>query len=293
MRQGVLFDDLPCATYRRPKGSLLKWIGNKYRMAEEITAYFPKSFGHLLDVFLGSGAILATVAPSAGVGSDSFKPLIDIWQALKADPGQLVQWYAERYRFFKSGDRAVNYETIKARYNTGPNAADFLFLVRSCYGGVVRFRKDDGYMSTPIGIHDPISPEAFSQRVREWHRRIAGCLFRCADYREVMKQAKDGDLVYCDPPYSYSQAILYGAQEFSLGDLLEEIELCKRRGAYVALSIDGAKRSGSFVCDLPLPPGLFEREVFIEAGRCMLKRFQMAGQSLHSEEVADRLLLTY
>jgi DNA adenine methylase len=49
----------------------------------------------------------------------------------------------------------------------------------------------------------------------------------------------------------------------------------------------------SLVCDLPMPDGLFETEVFVNCGRSMLRRFQMGGHTLESEFVADRLLLTY
>ena len=108
-----------------------------------------------------------------------------------------------------------------------------------------------------------------------------------------MEQAESGDLIYCDPPYSHSQAILYGAQSFDLSHLLTVVERCKARGIYVALSIDGTKRSGNLICDLPIPEGLFEREILIDVGRSMLKRFQMNGQTLEGEVVADRLLLTY
>jgi len=107
-----------------------------------------------------------------------------------------------------------------------------------------------------------------------------------------MEEAREGDLIYCDPPYSHSQAILYGAQAFVFEDLLTCIDACKRRGVYVALSIDGRKKSGA-LCDLPIPQGLFERELFVPASRSMLRRFQMSGRSLEHEEVADRLLLTY
>jgi DNA adenine methylase len=75
--------------------------------------------------------------------------------------------------------------------------------------------------------------------------------------------------------------------------LFEVIKICKSRDIFVALSIDGTKRSGGKVCDLPIPVGLFEREVFIEVGRSMLKRFQMNGRDLAGEKVKDRLLLTY
>ncbi len=108
-----------------------------------------------------------------------------------------------------------------------------------------------------------------------------------------MAKAVRGDLIYCDPPYSFTQSILYGAQSFDLSRLLEVIRECKKRGVYVALSIDGTKRSGNMVCNIPIPTGLFEREVFIECGRSMLKRFQMNGKTLEGEVVHDRLLLTY
>ena len=108
-----------------------------------------------------------------------------------------------------------------------------------------------------------------------------------------MEQAKEGDVVYCDPPYSFTQAILYGAQSFSLPDLLKTIAQCKDRGVNVVLSIDGSKKSGQYICDIPIPDGLFEREVAVNVGRSMLRRFQMGGGTLEDEVVHDRLLLTY
>lgn len=277
----------------RPSGSLLKWIGNKYRMAEEIVSYFPADTKTYYDVFLGSGSVLATVAPTRGVGSDSFGPLIDIWKAVQSDPETVKRWYAERWNYAAAGDKRRTYEDIKAAYNSSPNAADFLFLVRSCYAGVVRFRKKDGYMSTPVGVHRPIPPDAFAKRVDEWHARIQGTDFQHADYATVMRASGPGDLVYCDPPYANTQPILYGAQDFRLADLYRAIDDCKARGVRVALSIDGTKKSGDQVCDVGIPDGLFEHEVAIDAGRSMLRRFQMTGASLESEVVADRLMLTY
>jgi len=272
---------------------LLKWIGNKQRTAHEIASYFPAGFGTYYEPFIGSGAVLATLAPTSAVGSDTFKPLVEIWQTLHDSPEMLKRWYAERWRQMTDGKKVEGYERIKASYNAKPNAADLLFLCRSCYGGVVRFRKADGYMSTPCGIHDPIRPESFGRRVDEWHRRTQGTRFLNMEYEEAMDRARNGDLIYCDPPYSHSQAILYGAQSFSLKHLFRVIEQCKQRGVFVAVSIDGTKRSGKHVCDLPIPGGLFERELFIDVGRSMLKRFQMDGRTLEHEIVSDRLLLTF
>jgi DNA adenine methylase len=275
------------------KTQLLKWIGNKQRFAHEIVSYFPLEFGTYFEPFLGSGGVLATLAPGRAVGADAFAPLVEIWQALRSDPDRLKRWYAERWDQLRHEPKEVVYERVKAAYNARPNGADLLYLCRSCYGGVVRFRKADGYMSTPCGVHQPISPTSFARRTDEWGRRCRFTEFVWADYAETMVRAGKGDLVYCDPPYVDTQSILYGAQSFSMQTLFEVIGRCKARGVYVALSIDGTKRTGGKVCDVPIPDGLFEHEAIVNCGRSMLRRFQMAGQSLEGEEVADRLLLTY
>ena len=280
-------------TYYPPKSQLLKWVGNKQKFASEITRFFPSSFNKYYEPFLGSGAIIATVAPKNGMGSDTFKPLIEIWQMLNTNTKELVNWYSERREQIGKMSKEEVYKKVLAGYNTNPNGADFLFLTRSCYGGIIRFRKSDGYMSTPCGVHEPISTESFATRVNEWKNRLRTVDFVNCDYKDAFKMAKKGDLIYCDPPYSYSQTILYGAQDFRLEELLLEIDKAKSKGIKVALSIDGHKKSGSLLCDLPIENGLFENELYVNCGVSMLRRFQLEGQKLEGENVSDRLLLTY
>lgn len=272
---------------------LLKWIGNKQKQADAIIAYFPKAFGTYYEPFLGSGGVLGVLAPHRAIASDTFGPLTEIWQTLQSDKEALKRQYAERHALIATLGKREAYEHALASYNARPNGADLVFLCRSCYGGVVRFRQQDGYMSTPVGVHDPVSPESFAKRVDIWHARTQGTEFRHLDFADAMRLAKAGDLVYCDPPYADSQTILYGAQSFSLERLFNAVAACKGRGVRVALSIDGTKFSGRKLCNVPLPAGLFEREEFVKVGRSMLKRFQMDGQSLEDHEVNDRLLLTY
>lgn len=291
--QALLFEEAPAVDVLPFTAGLLKWVGNKQRMAHQIVSYFPSDFRTYFEPFLGSAAVLGTLQPKQAIGSDTFAPLVEIWQTLHADPSKLKRWYAERFDRMMSGQKVKEYERVRSSYNKKPNAADLLFLCRSCYAGVVRFRQHDGYMSTPCGAHKPVPPDSFAKRVDEWRRRTRGAEFRRLDYREAFAMAKKGDLIYCDPPYTHSQAILYGAQRFRLYKLLRAIAECKARGVYVALSIDGTKRSGDHICDLPIPNGLFQREVFINCGRSMLRRLQMPGQTLEKEVVADRLLLTY
>jgi DNA adenine methylase len=136
-------------------------------------------------------------------------------------------------------------------------------------------------------------PANFATRVEQWKTLTTHAEIACMDYTQAISMAQEGDLVYCDPPYSFTQSILYGAHSFSLSDLFEAIKRCKMRGVRVALSIDGTKKSGNTLCNMPIPDGLFEQEVLVNCGRSMLRRFQMTGQTLNQEVVSDRLLLTY
>ena len=272
---------------------LLKWVGNKQRFAHVIASYFPNDIRTYVEPFLGSGAVLATLRPPKAVAGDILQPLMEIWKTLSSSPETLVDWYRRRHEVYHSLPRPGGYEEIKASYNSNPNGADLLFISRSCYGGVVRFRKIDGHISTPCGIHNPILPSSFAARVRKWYRRISDVHFVCQDFEETMAKTKEGDLVYCDPPYRHSQPILYQGQDFSLKRLMKRIAECKVRGVRVALSIDGTKKSGNVACDIEIPDGLFERTVFVDCGRSMLRRFQREGDTLEDEVVHDRLLMTY
>jgi DNA adenine methylase len=281
---------VPVEPYTR---QLLKWVGNKQKFAYEILSYFPDNFNHYFEPFIGSGGVLATLAPHKGTASDVFKPLIDLWQLVKHSPDSVIDYWKEACKEFHNGNKSGAYSFYQAKFNKEPNGLDLLVLSRTCYGGVVRFRKIDGAMSTPCGVHRPMDPKSFSLRVYEWHERIKNTDFYHSDFEPIIDMAKKGDVIYCDPPYIDSQSILYGAQDFSFERLINSIIKAKFRGALVALSIDGMKKSGTKHLKLPIPPGIFEREVYVHCGRSMLRRFQMTGKTLESELVSDRLLLTW
>jgi DNA adenine methylase len=108
-----------------------------------------------------------------------------------------------------------------------------------------------------------------------------------------MGEAQQGDVVYCDPPYTHSQGILYGAQAFNINDLWDAIAKCKRRGAYVILSINGMRESKTKDISVEYPKDLFKREILIDCGITMVDRLQSAGNKMINEKVHDKLLLTW
>lgn len=282
--------------------ALLKWIGNKQRFAETIVSYMPESFNHYYEPFLGSGAVLAhllNLSTTQGkpqfkqaYGSDVLPFLVEIFNLVKSDPHQLTQHYEQNItQYYQDPD--ATYLQIRDRFNHDHNALDFCLLSRTCYSGVIRFRKADGYMSTPRGPHKPITPESFAQRVEAWSQLLQKASFRTESFTAALDRAQKGDVVYCDPPYTHSQGIIYGAQGFAIEELWRKIQECKERGVMVMLSINGSRESKTKDISVKAPDGLFERELLVNCGKSMIDRLQNAGQTMANEEVHDKLCLTW
>lgn len=282
--------------------ALLKWIGNKQRFAETIISYMPEVFNDYYEPFLGSGAVMAQLLEADrsrmyphfehAYGSDLLPFLIEIFQIVKADPSKLTDYYdKEISKYYENPDEC--YLQIRDRFNTDHNALDFCLLSRTCYSGVIRFRKADGYMSTPRGPHKPIAPSTFSKRLNIWSDLLEKASFRCESFDMAMDRAKAGDVVYCDPPYTHSQSIIYGAQAFDIDMLWKKIRECKGRGVKVILSINGTRESKKKDISVVAPSDLFEREIYIDCGKSMIDRLQNSGQEMKNEEVHDKLCLTW
>lgn len=281
---------------------LLKWIGNKQRFAKEIVSYMPEYFNDYYEPFLGSGAILAELISQSenqlfpefnyAYGSDVLPFLIDIFNLTKNSPNKLIEYYTQEIaKYYNSPE--TQYEIIKERFNNNPNALDFCLLSRTCYSGIIRFRKIDGHMSTPRGPHTPISPTSFKDRVYQWSNLLHKADFRVEDFTIAMSRAKKNDVVYCDPPYTHSQSIIYGAQNFNIDLLWKQIAECKAKGVYVMLSINGMRESEKKNISANIPTDLFEREILINCGTSMIDRLQNSGKHMENEIVHDKLLLTW
>lgn len=282
--------------------ALLKWIGNKQRFADTIISYMPEKFNNYYEPFLGSGAVMAALLDSDAnkllphfnhaYGSDILPFLIDIFKLTQNDPESLFNYYKEEITKYNE-DPNTRYDVIKERFNAQNNPYDFLLLSRTCYSGVIRFRKTDGYMSTPRGPHKPINPETFSKRLYQWNILLQKASFECENFVDAMDKPKAGDVVYCDPPYTHSQSIIYGAQSFDIDVLWQKIHENKQRGVKVILSINGMRDSQKKDISIAPPEGIFERKLFINCGTSMIDRLQNNGKTMVNKKVDDQLLLTW
>lgn len=125
------------------------------------------------------------------------------------------------------------------------------------------------------------------------YRLLQKASFKTESYIDAMDRAQEGDVIYCDPPYTHSQSIIYGAQAFDVNVLFEKIAECKARGVKVILSINGMRDSKKKDISITPPEGLFERKLLVNCGTSMIDRLQNTGKKMKDKKVDDQLLLTW
>lgn len=158
--------------------------------------------------FMGSGVVGFNIMPSRAVFADTNPYLIKFYQAIQSGmiDGFAVRAFLEREGKELSKHGEEYYYEVRDRFNQNHDPLDFLFLNRCCFNGVIRFNRNGGF-NVPFG-HKPqrFSRAYITKIVNQVDyvyvvARNSDWRFLCQDYRETFAQVREGDFVYCDPPY--------------------------------------------------------------------------------------------
>lgn len=133
--------------------------------------------------------------------ADTNPDLIDLYTILKKQGLPFIEYCRSFFR--PENNAAPVFYRLREEFNeTGGKrrkAAIFLYLNRHCYNGLVRYNKR-GKFNTPFGRY--IRPYFPEKEMRQFLLAAKKATFIHLDYRECMQQARTGDVVYCDPPYT-------------------------------------------------------------------------------------------
>lgn len=205
---------------------LLKWVGGKTQIMDEILKRVPKKINNFHDPFVGGGSVLLEMLKVKISGkyyaSDSNKNLINFYKQIQTNITGVITEITGIVKDFdscKSGTvnrkptnlseaqshKESYYFWIRSLYNKETNrdtpqmAARFLFLNKTCFRGLYRensqgeFNVPYGNYSNP-GIFDPLHLQSISTA-------IAGVIFTCQDFTKSLANVGKDDWVYLDPPY--------------------------------------------------------------------------------------------
>ena len=184
---------------------VVKWVGGKRQLLEDIVPLIPKTFTTYVEPFIGGGAVLFDVQPKKAIINDFNHELINIYRVIKDNPSELIlalekheELNSEEY-FYKI--RSLDRSRCYGEMNEIEKAARIIYLNKTCYNGLFRVNRA-GQFNSPYGkykkpniVNRPVVL-AMSKYFNENNIKIID-----GDYKLALKNLRKGAFVYFDPPY--------------------------------------------------------------------------------------------
>jgi DNA adenine methylase len=196
----------------------LKWAGGKTQLINDIHRALPREVTKerftYIEPFVGSGAILFWMLTNfpkleKAVINDINADLINTYRIIASKPKELVsilQILQNEYHNLDGNDEEKKEYYYKKRelYNTrkeeqSVQAALFIFLNRTCFNGLYRVNKNNGY-NVPMGSYKKptICDE---QNILAVSNALQKVEILCGDYEATLKVTTSNSFFYFDPPY--------------------------------------------------------------------------------------------
>lgn len=238
-------------------------------MANAILRYFPARVETLHEPFAGSAAISLAAAKRANSFhiNDLNKPLIDLWRAIVNAPDKLAKEYEFLWHEQMSDPKGF-YKKVRDEFNLTGRPNCFLYLLARCVKASVRYNANGEFNQSPDNRRKGTAPATMRDQVRGASFLLKGkTTFSSKNYRDVVSQASENDLIYMDPPYqgvcgSRDTRYLASVQFCEFVEVLERLN--DRRIRYI-VSYDG--RTGNKVHGAKLPEHLNLTHMELSAGR--------------------------
>jgi len=189
----------------------LKCQGIKTKLVPWVKELAGKNFDRWIEPFLGSGVVAFNSEAKKAYLADINPHIIAFYKAMqenKINPATVREYLEKEGEILSKADDKgyVHYRFVRDRFNKEKAPLDFLFLSRAGFNGMMRFSKA-GNWNIPFCK----KPNRFSQSyVTKISNQVKYCSeaiqkdweFKTQDFRETISKAKEGDLIYCDPPYA-------------------------------------------------------------------------------------------
>lgn len=161
-----------------------------------------------VEPFMGSGVVGFNIAPEIAVFADCNPCIIDFYNALKSKKitSGIAREFLEQEGALLAEKDAEYYYEVRERFNRQREPLDFLFLNRSCFNGMIRFNKTNGF-NVPYGHKPQRFSKAYITKIVNQIKYIEQQLscknwaFVCQPFYQTISEATQDSFIYCDPPY--------------------------------------------------------------------------------------------
>ncbi len=183
----------------------LKWAGGKRQLLDVIMQYVPEEFNTYYEPFVGGGAVLFGLQPTRAIINDKSWALINCYRVIR-DKRLLRQLIGDLskhindetyYYNIRNADRTEEFKG----WSRVRKASRTIYLNKTCFNGLFRVNSQ-GHFNVPFGRyrHPRILDEEVLTAVGSY-LRDNDITIRCSDFARAVRDAKEGDFVYFDPPY--------------------------------------------------------------------------------------------
>lgn len=253
---------------------IVQYQGSKRVLAPQILRFVPSNFNRLMEPFAGMAAITIAVAKQNRADNylvnDLNSPLVEILKSAIETPNELISQYSKVWneQFSYPNGSVEHFYKVREDFNNGQQTpANMLYLLARCVKGSVRYGNNGQFNQSPDKRRNGTSPKTLKSNVMAISYYLKGrTRFMSKDYREVLDEARVGDVVYMDPPYqgvsNVRDSRYYSGIEFH--DFVEAVDNLNRRGIDFLISYDGKRGDKQYGEDLPEELGL--QKVLLDAG---------------------------
>jgi len=183
---------------------VVKWVGGKRQIIDQIMKRVPKHFSTYYEPFLGGGAVLFELQPTKAVVNDINNELINMYKVIKDNVEELIEdlkkYKNEEDDFYKVRE----WDRDKEKYNAldpVKKASRIIYLNKTCYNGLFRVNRA-GEFNAPFGNYkNPNIVNEITLRAVNNYLNKANITFLCTDFVKALKGIRKGSFVYLDPPY--------------------------------------------------------------------------------------------
>lgn len=253
---------------------IVQYQGSKRILAPQILRYIPLKFNRLIEPFAGMAAITIAVAQQGRANhylvNDLNSPLVAVLESAIETPNELFSEYSKVWneQFAYSGGSVEHFYKVRNDFNDGQQtAANMLYLLARCVKGSVRYGSNGQFNQSPDKRRYGTAPQTLRANIMKISYYLKGkTSFMSKDYREVIGQARTGDIIYMDPPYqgvsNVRDSRYFSGLDFR--DFVEALDNLNRHGIDFIVSYDGKCGDKQYGEDLPKELGL--QKVLLNAG---------------------------
>ena len=215
----------------------LKWPGGKRAILEHLLPLTPSNFNSYFEPFLGGGALFFALQPGRGVLADNNPELINCYIQVRDNPDDLMEHLA------RLQNSAQDYYRIRSWVPKCPieRAARLIYLTTLAFNGIHRLNLK-GEFNVPYSYRTHLQP-CDPCKIRSASEALSSLRIICGDFESAIEDAKQGDLVYLDPPYTVAHGnngfLKYNSKIFSWNDQVRLANLARQlaaRGCKVIVS---------------------------------------------------------